>query len=117
MSTILIVDDDRATTGLLKTLFELEGFETITCPEPDRVLGIARQRQPALIFLDFHLAQQESLPILIDLKADSDLKTIPVVMSSGLDYSEKCLQAGADKFVIKPFRPANLMKEIRQLLE
>jgi len=116
MSTILIVDDDRATTGLLKTLFELEGFQSVTCPDPGQVLNVARQTQPALIFLDYHLAQQESLPILVDLKADLELKTIPVVMSSGLDYSEKCLEAGADKFIVKPFRPANLMVEIRKLL-
>lgn len=117
MSTILIVDDDRATTGLLKTLFQLEGFQSVTCPDPNRVLTIARQSKPVLIFLDFHLAEQQSLPILIDLKADDELKNIPVVMSSGLDYSEKCLAAGADGFIPKPFRPANLMQKVRDLLE
>lgn len=117
MSTILIVDDDRATTSLLKTLFQLEGFQSITCPDPDRVLTVAQQNQPVLIFLDFHLAEQESLSILIELKADAELRNIPVVMSSGLDYSEKCLAAGADGFIPKPFRPANLMQKVRDLLE
>jgi DNA-binding response OmpR family regulator len=116
VTRILIVEDDRATTGLLKTVFEMEGFKTLVCPHPDRVLGVVREKRPDVIFMDFHLAEGESLPILKTLKEDADLKRIPVVMTSGLDRSRECEKAGADSFLMKPFRPFHLMEKIRAAL-
>ncbi len=117
MTKILIVDDDRATTSLLKTVFEMEGFKTVACPDPDRVIGVVRKDKPDLVFMDYHLASAESLSVLIEIKADLELKDIPVIMTSGLDRSEECLKAGAALFVLKPFRPATLMVDIRAVLE
>jgi two-component system response regulator MtrA len=116
VTKILIVEDDRATTGLLKTVFELEGFKTLVCPEANRVVETVRKDQPDVIFMDLHLAETQSLSILREIKHDQDLKSIPVVMTSGLDRSDECKEAGADGFLLKPFRPANLVAEIRGLL-
>jgi CheY-like chemotaxis protein len=117
VTKILIVDDDRATTGLLKTVFEMEGFRTLVCPDPERVVDVVRRDKPDLVFMDFHLAETDSLAVLEAIKQDQALRAIPVIMSSGLDRSEECKRAGADSFVLKPFRPANLMKEIRTFLD
>jgi len=117
VTTILIVEDDRATTGLLKTVFEMEGFRTSVCPQAERVLDVVRQDRPDLIFMDYHLAETESLPVLKEIKGDEVLKKIPVVMTSGLDRSQECKQAGADGFLMKPFRPVNLIAEIRAVLD
>jgi DNA-binding response OmpR family regulator len=116
VTRILIVEDDRATSGLLKTIFEMEGYRTSACPDPDCVVEVARRDKPALIFMDYHLAEQESLSILREIKEDKELKEIPVIMTSGLDRSEECQQAGADSFLIKPFRPASLMAEVKSVL-
>jgi CheY-like chemotaxis protein len=117
VTKILIVDDDRATTGLLKTIFEMEGLRTLVCPDPERVMDVVRRDKPDLVFMDFHLAETDSLAVLEAIKQDEVLRAIPVIMSSGLDRSEECKQAGADSFVLKPFRPVNLMKEIRTFLD
>lgn len=114
---VLIVDDDRATTGLLKTVFEMEGFRTIVCPDPQRVVDIVRQDRPDVVLMDFHLAETNSLFILREIRQDEAIKGTPVVMTSGLDRSEECAQAGADGFILKPFRPANLMAEVRAVLK
>lgn len=116
MTRILIVEDDRATSGLLKTIFEMEGYKTSTCPDPDCVVEVARRDSPTLIFMDYHLAEQESLSILREIKEDKELRQIPVIMTSGLDRSEECREAGADSFLIKPFRPASLMTEVKSVL-
>jgi DNA-binding response OmpR family regulator len=116
VTKILIVEDDRATTGLLKTVFEMEGFKTIVCPDAQRVIDVVRKDKPDLIFMDYHLAETESLPILQAIKRDEDLKATPVVMTSGLDRSRECQAAGAQSFIIKPFRPATLIAEIRSVL-
>lgn len=117
MTKILIVEDDRATTGLLKTVFELEGFKTLVCPDASRVVETVRTDRPDVIFMDLHLAETESLSILREIKQDQELRSIPVVMTSGLDCSQECNEAGAEGFLLKPFRPANLVAEIRAVLE
>ena len=116
MTRILIVEDDRATSGLLKTVFEMEGFKVTTCPAADRVLEVVRQVKPDLILMDYYLADMESLPVFKEIKADEELATIAVVMTSGLDRSEQCKQSGADSFLLKPFRPSGLLAEVRTLL-
>jgi DNA-binding response OmpR family regulator len=94
----------------------MEGFKTLVCPLPERVLEVVREESPDMIFMDYHLAETESLDILIEIKKDEELKAIPVIMTSGLDRSKECLEAGADRFVMKPFRPTNLVVEIRAVL-
>ena len=117
MTKILIVEDDRATTGLLKTVFELEGFKTLVCPDATRVVETVRKDRPDVVFMDLHLAEMQSLSILREIKQDQELRSIPVVMTSGLDRSQECKEAGAEGFLLKPFRPANLVAEIRAVLE
>jgi DNA-binding response OmpR family regulator len=52
VAKILIVDDDRATSTLLRTLFEIEGFVGIVCPKPEDVLNTARREKPDVVLMD-----------------------------------------------------------------
>ena len=116
MSKILIVDDDKSTATLLRTLFQFEGLEGVICPRADRVLSDMRREQPDVVLMDAHLAEIDSLGILRELKADPDLRTIPVVMVSGMDRSEEFLPAGAVEFVLKPFKPNELMTVLKRYI-
>ena len=113
---ILIVDDDRATSTLLRTLFEIEGFVGVVCPKPDDVLNTARREQPDVVLMDVHLAEGDSLHILRAMRGDRELKAMPVVMTSGLDMREKCEANGASAFMQKPFKPVELVALVRQQL-
>ena len=115
MPKILIVDDDRATSTLLRTLLEIEGYESVICPRPDEVMQTANREKPAVIVMDVHLAEVDSISILTALRADAALKSIPVVMTSGMDMHEKCMRAGASAFVLKPFKPSDLLDMIERL--
>ncbi len=117
MSTILVVDDDKTFSTLLTTVFELEGHQAVAVNEQDDVIPTARQAKPALILMDVHISDGDSLGVLKELRADETLKSIPVVMTSGMDRSAECLAAGADKFVFKPFRPSELLEMIGGLLQ
>ena len=116
MQKILIVDDDRATSTLLRTLFEIEGFFGIVCPRPDEVLSTARRERPDIILMDVHLAEVDSIEILREIRVDDDLRHMPVVMTSGLDVEEHCIAAGASAFMLKPFKPSELVALIKQQL-
>ena len=117
MSTILIVDDDRTFSTLLKTVFELEGHQAVTASDQAGVIPAARQANPDLILMDVHISDGDTLDVLQELRADKTLKSIPIVMTSGMDRSAECLAGGADKFVFKPFRPYKLLEIIGGLIQ
>jgi CheY-like chemotaxis protein len=117
MATVVIVDDDRVFRELLKTVLQMEGYDPVPCTEPDEVVAMVREAQPALVLMDVHIHNQDTLGALGALKADPELGDIPVVMFSGMDRADECLEAGADAFVLKPFRPSQLLDTISRLLE
>jgi two-component system chemotaxis response regulator CheY len=114
---ILIVDDDRATSTLLRTLFEIEGYAGVVCPRPEEVLQTAERERPDLIVMDVHLAEVDSIGILKTIRTRPALQATPVIMMSGMDVEDKCLKAGATAFVLKPFRPAELLDEIKRIVK
>lgn len=116
MNTILVVDDDKVFRGLLKTVFEMEGYQTAIAAHPDEVIPTARQVRPALVLMDVHIAHGDTLDVLREFKQDEMLKEIPVIMTSGMDRSDACLDAGADSFVLKPFRPSEILEVIEDFL-
>lgn len=115
MDKILIVDDDQVFCGLLKTVLEFEGYEAIIEPNPEAVAPKAREIQPTLILMDVHSEKRDTLGIVRELKADVTLKDIPVVMTSGMDRSLECERAGADAFILKPFRPDELVTLVAEV--
>jgi len=117
MTTVVMVDDDRVFRELLKTVLRMEGYDPVPCTEPDQVVATVREVQPALILMDVHIHNQDTLGALRALKGDPDLEDIPIVMTSGMDRADECLEAGADAFVLKPFRPSKLLDTISSLIE
>ncbi len=116
MEKILIVDDDRATSTLLRTLFEIEGFVGVVCPKPEDVLNTVRREQPDVILMDVHLAEVDAIDILREIRRDAALHATPVVMTSGMDVREKCEANGASAFMQKPFKPTELVTLVKQQL-
>jgi CheY-like chemotaxis protein len=116
MTKILIVDDDKATATLLRTLFEIEGYEGAVCSRADQVLTDLRGERPDLLLMDAHLAEVDSLYILEEIKSDAGLRKVPVVIVSGMDRGAEFKAAGAADFVLKPFKPAELMKVLKSHL-
>lgn len=109
-ATILILDDDKTFTGLLKTVFELEGYQAAVTTRLADLMPVVRQVKPALLVMDVHVGQEDTLGTLRELKSDETTKTMPVIMASGMDRSDECLSAGANAFILKPFRPTELLE-------
>ncbi len=117
MARILVADDDKVMLGLLKTLMELEGDEVITATRPEDIVPAAKNHQLALILMDYHLAGGNSMSALRELKNDPVLRHIPVLVASGMDRDYECRQNGAEDFILKPFRPTELLERIRALIK
>ena len=116
MNTVLVVDDDQVFSRLLRTILELEGYQVAAVICREDVVPAVHQARPSLVLMDVHVSRGDTLGVLRELRADETLKTMPVVMTSGMDRSDECLAAGADAFLLKPFRPSEALTVIAHLI-
>ena len=114
MTKVLVVDDDRTMVSLLTTLLGLEGYDVVEVLPRDGMLETARQENPELVFMDVFLTGADGIELLRQLKDSPDLAHIPVVMTSGMDVSDRCLAEGAEAFLLKPYNPDQLIEILRK---
>lgn len=115
---VMLVEDDATMLGLLNMLLEMEGFGVVkmTDDDPETLLATIRQERPALVLMDVHLRKSNGLDLLQRIKCEDDTKDVKILMSSGIDFSKECDQAGADGFILKPYMPDALIQQIRHLV-
>lgn len=116
MFTILVVDDDKTFLRLLQTMLKMEGYDTVMRSAPEEVVTTVREEDPALVLMDIHIRDRDTLGALRELKHDEQLRDIPVIMTSGMDRRQECLDAGANAFILKPFRPSEMLDTIAEMI-
>jgi len=116
VKTIVVVDDDEVFGRLMSTVLDLEGYRPVVVEAVEDVVPTVREEGPALVLMDFYIHDQDTLGVLRELKNDEALKDTPVILTSGSDRSVPVLEAGADAFIAKPFRPSELLAEISGLI-
>ncbi len=116
MQSILIVDDDQTMTSLLSTLLEMDGYQVKQAGGADEVWSQLRSDPPDLVLMDVFLSDADGLEILGKIRADWPADKLPVIMSSGMDFSEQCKAAQANDFLLKPYAPEQLTEMIRRNL-
>ena len=119
MTKVILIEDDRTMLSLLGTLLKMEGFQIATLGNEKTIedmLSLCRQEKPDAAMIDVHLPHVSGIDLLQRLRQEPDLSMIRILMSSGLDRSEACLQAGADDFILKPYMPDELIQRIRRVL-
>ncbi len=113
---VMIVDDDRTTVALLKTLLEMDGFDVVLVPRGGMVLDKAHEENPDIFLVDYHLSDMEGTTVAKSLRADSKFARAPIVMASGLNVEDEAKAAGVNMFLVKPFEPGNLAGIFNKLL-
>ncbi len=118
MQSVMVVEDDSTMRALVKTLLDMEGYQARTfegqsAEELRRDLASA---PPDLLIMDVHLHTLDGLDILHTLRQDGAYPGLQVIMTSGFDAKDRCLQAGANAFLMKPFMPDDLIRTITSLL-
>lgn len=103
--TILIVEDDPKNMRLFNELLQANGYNTLQSVDGADTLELARKHHPDLVVMDIQLPLVSGLDRTRELKADDDLKDIPVVAVTAFALDggiEKILAAGCDDAVGKP---------------
>jgi DNA-binding response OmpR family regulator len=117
MSKVLIVDDDHTMVSLLATLLELDGFEVIPLTEAGDLEENLHNDKPDLLIMDVFMTNGDGIELLRKVRSTSEFKRLPVIMTSGMDVEEQCLEAGANGFMLKPYSPPDLLSMIRENLQ
>lgn len=116
MPTVMIVDDDKTMSSLLETLLHLDGYEVIRAGAPVDFLARVENERPDLVLLDVFLqGGVEGYSLVRQLRAhpSEHLANLPVIMTSGMEVSTECSQAGASAFLLKPYDPEQLLQIIQ----
>ncbi len=106
MAKVLVVDDVADNVKLLAYDLVDEGYEVLAAYNGRQALEVAREEHPDVILLDIMMPDMDGIEVCCQLKADRDLRSIPVIMVSAKDEEEDIiagLDAGAQDYVAKPF--------------
>lgn len=113
---VLLAEDDYTMVSLLQTLLKMEGYTVISLDAEADVIEAVRKEQPDVLLMDVHLFGKNGLDILQALRKSEDIGNVRVLMSSGSNVKEDCLNLGADGFLMKPYMPDDLFSQLRQVL-
>ena len=114
MSKILLAEDDHTMVSLLQTLLKMEGFEVVTADVDSDVPALAMSEMPDVLLMDVHLGQHCGIEIVAAIREHDTLADLRIIMTSGLNVKEECLQHGANDFLLKPFMPDDLLNLIKK---
>jgi len=113
---VLIVDDDTALAEMLGIVLRGEGYEPTLCPDGDQAMAMFREHKPDLVLLDLMLPGMDGIDVCRAIRAESG---VPIVMLTAKTDTVDVvvgLESGADDYVMKPFKPKELVARIRARL-
>jgi two-component system response regulator MtrA len=110
---VLVVDDDAALAEMLGIVLRNEGFESRVCPSGDRALGEFHDYRPDVVLLDLMLPGRDGIDVCKDIRAESGVPIVMLTAKSDTVDVVVGLESGADDYVVKPFKPKELVARIR----
>jgi two-component system, OmpR family, response regulator MtrA len=113
---VLVVDDDTALAEMLGIVLRGEGFDTSFCSDGAQALEAFRSSRPDLVLLDVMLPGKDGIEVCRQIRAESG---VPIVMLTAKTDTVDVvlgLESGADDYVVKPFKPKELIARVRARL-
>ncbi|HEY6739287.1 MAG TPA: MtrAB system response regulator MtrA [Actinopolymorphaceae bacterium] len=113
---ILVVDDDIALSEMLGIVLTNEGLEPVFCDSGEAALAKVRQTKPDVVLLDLMLPGKDGIEVCREIRAESDVPVVMLTAKSDTVDVVLGLESGADDYVVKPFKPKELVARIRARL-
>ena len=110
---VLVVDDDLALAEMLGIVLRGEGFEPVFCSDGAEALRIFRESRPDIVLLDLMLPGKDGVDVCRLIRAESGTPIVMLTAKSDTVDVVVGLEAGADDYIVKPFKPKELVARIR----
>jgi two-component system phosphate regulon response regulator PhoB len=118
-TTILIVEDEPSIVELVMFTVKEAGWNAVAVHTSSEAWDVMQHRMPQLVLLDWMLPDQTGLRLLSRIRADRQLRELPVIMLTAKSMEEDKiagLDHGADDYITKPFSPRELTARIKALI-
>jgi len=117
----LVAEDDEQLAYILRFILEREGFEVHAAPDGRTAKElIATLPPPAIVVLDVMLPHVNGYELLAQVRSTAGWQAVPVIMLTARSQEQdivRGLEAGANDYMVKPFKPEELRARIRRLLK
>jgi two-component system, cell cycle response regulator DivK len=120
MTTILIVEDNEMNRNMLSRRLERKGYQVLLAVNGQMGIEVARAKSPDLVLMDMSLPVVDGWEATRRMKADLDLKQIPVIALTAHAMANdraKALEAGCNDYDTKPIELPRLLAKIESLLQ
>jgi two-component system, chemotaxis family, chemotaxis protein CheY len=117
---ILAVDDSSSIRKMVEFSLKSKGFQVTTAADGQEALELLAKDKPDAIILDINMPRLDGFGFLKKVKADKAYASIPVMMltTEGQDEDmETARSLGADHYIVKPFKPSELIAAIEKLVQ
>ena len=115
----MIVDDDVATTTILGSILELEGYEPISVNNSTLAIQVASLVKPDMFLLDLMMPEIDGFKLCRQLREHPKFLGTPIIIITALDNKDSRIVsfgAGANDFIAKPYLPHDLILKIKEYL-
>ncbi len=119
MARVLVIDDEPDVRWLLRVSLERVGHEVLLAEDGLRGVAMAQRQKPDAIVLDLMMPVMDGYGVLDALGRDQRTSHVPVLVLTAKalpEEEERCVEAGARRFLTKPFDPSDLAEELAGLL-
>jgi PAS domain S-box-containing protein len=120
-NSVLIVNDEPDQLSLMGSLLRKAGYSILTAEDGVEGLTLVRRERPDLVISDVSMPRMDGLEFCRQIRADLELKTVPILLVSARQKDTESavagLRAGADDYLEIPFDSARLVAKVSRLLE
>jgi len=113
--TILVIEDNAMNMKLMRAVLKLGDYQVLEAPDAETGIRLAGENRPDLVLMDIQLPGMDGLSATRIIKADPDLKDIPVFAMTGFameDDKKKAMDIGFAGYIVKPFQVKGLLETI-----
>jgi DNA-binding response OmpR family regulator len=116
---VMVVEDDEAASMFMAEVLEMEGYEVIVVNDSSKAIEMAGSTNPQCFLLDLMMPPPDGFKLCRMLRADPTFRRTPILIVTALDDTDSrivAVGAGANDYLVKPFRIDELASKVKHLL-
>jgi CheY-like chemotaxis protein len=116
---VLLVEDNKRTVEVLSQQLTLLGYDVLAASSGEEAVRKAIDELPDVIIMDIRMPKMDGFEAVARIRSDPSTRAVPIIAATGQAMSgdrEKCLDAGCDEYLAKPFTHRELKAAIEKVL-